>query len=132
MFCQKYFFFFKQINRCKLFFFTVTKVHNPSGPLLNCDQDSAVKKGFDFSCSAGQKSDIQERISNLEKCLNINSNKSNIEIYEKLKSIEDHVLQIESMLLKNSNNISLSNIFQNIQQMEVINHNCNDSSKVNF
>lgn len=111
-------------------------MHNPSGPLLNCDQDSSIEKNFglsSISCSVGEKSDVHERISNLEKCLNIKSNEPNIDIYEKLKSIEDHVLQLENILLKNSKNKSLSNIFHNIQEMEVNYFNTNDTNtQVNF
>lgn len=113
-------------------------MHNSSGPLLNCDQNPNIEKSFNsscISCSVVEKSDVCERISNLEKCLNIKSYKTNFDIYEKLKSIEDHVLQLENILSKNNKNSSLSSIFQNTQEMEVKNHNFNTndiSIQVNF
>jgi len=75
--------------------------------------------------SIGLKPDVHERISNLEKVLNIKSddNKSNIDIYNKLKSIEDHVLKLESILLNINENYSLSNIFSIDQNIGIVKHN---------
>jgi len=74
--------------------------------------------------SIGLKPDVHERISNLEKVLNIKSDgsKSNIDIYHKLKSIEDHVLKLESILLNINENYSLSNIFSIDQDIGIIKH----------
>lgn len=75
--------------------------------------------------SIGLKPDVHERISNLEKVLNIKSDnsKSNIDIYNKLKSIEDHVLKLESILLNINGNFSLSNIFSIDQDIGIIKNN---------
>lgn len=78
---------------------------------------------------------MQERISNLETCLNIKNNgHNNFDIYEKLKSIEDHVLKLENKLLNNGGYHSLANVFSNDQYTEITNHNLktNDSSQVNI
>lgn len=78
---------------------------------------------------------MQERISNLETCLNIKSNgDNNFDIYEKLKSIEDHVLKLENQLLNNGKYHSLANGLSNDQYTEITIHNLktNDSSQVNL
>lgn len=46
--------------------------------------------------SSGLKSDVRERISNLEKCLNIESDdEDNFDVYVKLKMLEDRLLKVE-------------------------------------
>jgi predicted acetyltransferase len=100
-------------------------VVNHSGPQCNGGLDPASQNSYKLSSnenSIGQKPDVYERISNLEKCLNF-KNDNDIDIYKKLKSIEDHVLKLENMLL-NTGKFSLSSICSNDNQpMEIVNHN---------
>lgn len=115
-----------------------SELHNTTGPQLNCDRDSLIENNSESSSnsiSVGQKSDVRERISNLEKCLNIKSNQNNIDIYAKLKSIEDCVLQLQNKLSNNIDNYSSSNNFPSIQQKQIVIHNINTndvSMQVNF
>jgi len=77
--------------------------------------------------SVGLKLDVYERISNLETCLNIQNNNDDMTIYEKLKSIEDHVLQLQNMVINNGGNSS--NIYSNDQHGIVnLNLKSNDNS----
>ncbi|KAE9525051.1 hypothetical protein AGLY_014465 [Aphis glycines] len=105
-----------------------TIVQNNVGPLNNGGLDLTSSNSYNLSnnrSSIGLKPDVQERISNLEKVLNIKSDdsKSNIDIYNKLKSIEDHVLKLESILLNINENYSLSNIFSIDKDLGIIKHN---------
>ncbi|XP_028044419.1 uncharacterized protein LOC113556178 isoform X2 [Rhopalosiphum maidis] len=104
-----------------------TKVQNNLGPLNNGGLDPASLNSYNLSnntSSVGLKPDLHERISNIETVLNIKSdNKSNIDIYEKLKSIEDHVLKLENILLNINENYSLSNIISIDQDTGIIKHN---------
>lgn len=100
---------------------------------MNSVSDKRYKLSNNTS-SVGIKPDIQERISNLETCLNIkNNDHNNYNIYEKLKSIEDHVLKLENKLLNNGY-YSLSHAFSNDGNAEIINHNLktNYCSQVNL
>lgn len=73
---------------------------------------------------------MHERISNLEQCLNIpNNNHNKIDIYERLKSIENHVLKLESILSNFNEHYSLSNLFSNDLPTGLINYH--DSTQVN-
>lgn len=84
-----------------------------------CDGlDPASKNSYNLSINTssldGLKPDVLERISNLESCLNLKTDDhNNIDIYKKLKSIEDHVLKLESIILNNGGKVSLSNILSN-------------------
>lgn len=100
-----------------------TKVHNNSKP-CNIQIDSGGKNKCTLSNNINSvKPDLNERISNLEKCLNIKNDKSdNMNIYEKLKSIENRVLNLQMKLFNNEENHSL-NIYTDDQYMEVINQN---------
>lgn len=105
-----------------------TIVQNNVGPLNKSGLDLVSSNSNNLSnnrSSIGLKPDVHERISNLEKVLNIKSDdsKSNIDIYNKLKSIEDHVLKLESILLNINENYSLSNIFSINQDIGIIKHN---------
>jgi len=72
----------------------------------------------------GLKPDVHERISNIEAVLNIKSDgQSNIDIYDKLKSLEDHVLKLENILLSINENYSLSNTFSIDKDTGIIRHN---------
>lgn len=103
------------------------KVHNNLGPLNNGGLDPASLNSYNFTNnlnSIGLKPDLHERISNIETVLNIKSDDlSNINIYDKLKSIEDHVLKLENILLNINKNYSLSNIFSIDQGTEIIKQN---------
>lgn len=102
-----------------------SKVVNLSGPLCN-GFASQIGNTLSNNENSYCKSDVLERISNLEKCLNIvNNNHDYVDIYKKLKSIEDHVLKLENMLLIDSNGkYSLSNICLNDDQpTEIIKRN---------
>lgn len=99
-------------------------MHNDSGPLCNGGFDPASLNSYNLSASmnyVGSNSDVHERISNLETCLNIKSNGHTI--YDKLKSIEDHVLKLENILLNINENYSLSNTFSTDQDTGIIRHN---------
>jgi len=102
-------------------------VQNNLGPLNNGGLDPASLNSYNLSnntSSVGLKPDLHERISNIETVLNIKSDsKSNIDIYEKLKSIEDHVLKLENILLNINENYSISNIFSIDQDTGIIKHN---------
>lgn len=91
--------------------------------MCNGGFDPASENSYKLSIGTsfnGPNSDIHERITNLETCLNIKSEDQSIDIYEKLKSIEDRVLKLENMLLNKNENYSLSNY----QETELI--NCNN------
>lgn len=108
--------------------FLETIVQNNAAPLNNGSLELASSNSYNLSNNRNSirlKPDVHERISNLEKVLNIKSddNKSNIDIYNKLKSIEDHVLKLESILLNINENYSLSNIFSIDQDIGIIKHN---------
>ncbi|VVC42698.1 Hypothetical protein CINCED_3A020614 [Cinara cedri] len=91
-----------------------TKVHNAIGPLCN-GIDPASENSYSLSnhtSFTGPRTDLCERISNLESCLNIKSENSNnykttADIYAKLKSIEDKVLTLQNMLLEKNANEAL-------------------------
>lgn len=109
------------------------KAHTTSGPQCNGGLDPASE----YSCNLSNnttlfesKSDVRERISNLEQCLNISNNSHNkIDVYERLKSIENHVLKLENMLSNINEHYSLSNLFSNNLPTDLINYN--DSTQVN-
>lgn len=108
-------------------------MNNITGPQCNGDFNLPSEKIYtpNNTSSVGIKPDVQERISNLETCLNIKSNgDNNFDVYEKLKSIEDHVLKLENQLLNNDKYHSLAND----QYTEITNHNLktNNSSQVNL
>ncbi|XP_025207442.1 MAP3K12-binding inhibitory protein 1-like isoform X2 [Melanaphis sacchari] len=104
-----------------------TKVQNNLGPLNNGGLDLASLNSYNLSnnkSSVGLKPDVHERISNIETVLNIKSDcKSTIDIYDRLKSLEDHVLKLENILLNINENYSLSNVFSIDQDTGVIKHN---------
>lgn len=98
-----------------------TRVHNDSGP-CNIEIDSASGNNCTLSSNTNSvKQDVHERISNLEKCLNIKCD-NNMTIYKKLKSIENHVLDLQTKLFNNDAN-HLPNICTNDQYVEIINRN---------
>jgi len=102
-------------------------VNNNLGPLNNGGLDPASFNSYNLSnnsYSVGLKPDVQERISNIETVLNIKSDgPSNIDIYDKLKSLEDHVLKLENILLNINENYSLSNTFSIDKDTGTIQHN---------
>ncbi|XP_060856152.1 MAP3K12-binding inhibitory protein 1-like isoform X1 [Metopolophium dirhodum] len=104
-----------------------TKVNNNLGPLNNGGLDPASLNSYNLSSnsnSIGLNPDVQERISNIETVLNIKSDgRSNIDIYDKLKSLEDHVLKLENILLNINENYSLSNTFSIDKDTGTIRHN---------
>jgi len=105
-------------------------VYNNLGPLNNGGFDPASINSYNLSNNninpVGLKPDMHERISNIETVLNIKSDgRSNIDIYEKLKSLEDHVLKLENILLNINENYSLSNTFSIDQDTGIIKHNLN-------
>jgi len=103
-----------------------TKVCNITGPLCNGGYDPASKNSYKLSINSkydGPRPDVLERISNLEQCLNLpNDDHNQMNVYEKLKSIEDHVLKLESMLLKSNRNLSLSDLSSSDLQTGLANH----------
>lgn len=100
-------------------------VHNQTGPLCNGGLDPASQSSYKLSSDAeyvGPKFGVYERVTNLEKCLNVKSDDTkNFNIYEKLKFIEDHVLKLENILLNSSGNYSLSNIISYDEHLEILN-----------
>jgi len=102
-------------------------VNNNLGPLNNGGLDPASLNSYNLSNninSVGLKPDVHERISNIETVLNIKSDgRSNIDIYDKLKSLEDHVLKLENILLNINENYSLSNTFSIDKDTGTIQHN---------
>jgi len=102
-------------------------VHNNLGPLNNGGLDPASLNSYNLSNntnSFGLKPDVHERISNIETVLNIKSDgRSSIDIYDKLKSLEDHVLKLENILLNINENYSLSNTFSIDEDTGIIQHN---------
>lgn len=115
------------------FNFAEVKVHNTSGPQCNGGIDAASE----YSCNLSNnttlfesKPDVHERISNLEQCLNISNNSHNkIDIYEKLKFIENHVLKLENMLSNINEHYSLSDLLSNNLPTDLINYY--DDTQVN-
>lgn len=108
-------------------------MYNNLGPLNNGGLDPASINSYNLSNnninSVGLKPDVHERISNIETVLNIKSDdRSNIDIYEKLKSLEDHVLKLENILLNINENYSLSNTFYIDQDTGIIKHNLNPNN----
>lgn len=89
-------------------------MHNSTGPLIDgIDPASvnsyAISTGLDFT---GPRSDIRERISNIERCINIKSEddddscyKTNADIYKKLKSIEDKIIEFQNMVLEKNKQV---------------------------
>lgn len=87
------------------------KAHNSTGPLVNGGFDPSSENSYKLSSSLselGANSDVHERISNLERCLNMKSENKDFDIYEKLKEIEDNVLKLQSQLLNIGQNCSAS------------------------
>lgn len=73
---------------------------------------------------------MHERISNLEQCLNISNNSHNkFDVYERLKSIENHVLKLENIVSNINENYSLANLFPNNLPTDLINYH--DDTEVN-
>lgn len=105
--------------------FTEIKVQNISGPQINGGLDPASTNSYKLSNNTNTiepYQDVHERISNLEKCLNIPKNSyDKTDIYNKLKSIEDHVLRLENMLLNINENYSLSNLCLTDPQTSLLN-----------
>lgn len=83
-------------------------MNNITGPLCNGGIDPARKINYNLVNKTnfnGPRSDICERISNIESSLNIkNENtdnyKTNADIYKKLKLLEDRVITFQNMLLE--------------------------------
>lgn len=104
-------------------------MYNDVGPLNNGGLDPASLNSYNLSNntnSVGIKPDVYERISNIETVLNIKSDGgSNIDIYDKLKSLEDHVLKLENILLNINEDYSLSNTFSLDKDTGIIRHNLN-------
>lgn len=91
-----------------------------SGPLNNGGLDLASKNSYKFNGNPNEiKSDLHERISNIETCLNMEVDDQNYNIYEKIKSIEDRLLQLENEMTSNNKKI----LFSNIQHTETTNYN---------
>lgn len=104
-----------------------TKAHNITGPLCNGGFDPASENSYKLSINSkydGPRPDVLERISNLEQCLKLpNVDHNQMNVYEKLKFIEDHVLKLESILLKSNGNCSLSDLCSSDLQTGLTNHN---------
>lgn len=110
--------------------YTETSANNISGPLCNGGFDPASENSYKLKISNnfyGDKSDIYERLSNVETCLNMEVDDHNINIYEKIKSIEDRLLQLEN---ERSNDKKV--LSSNIQHTEMINYNDNHCIQVNL
>ncbi|XP_050442361.1 MAP3K12-binding inhibitory protein 1-like [Adelges cooleyi] len=105
----------------------LTKVHNDSGPQCNGGFDPASKTSYEISkqFNMGLKSDIRERISNLESCMKIKP--VEMDIYKKLKILEDRVLELESMLSKGKDLSSIMPIDTKTKEEVMTTNDCSIS-----
>ncbi|XP_050525515.1 uncharacterized protein LOC126896617 [Daktulosphaira vitifoliae] len=109
----------------------LSRVYNESGPQCNGGLDPASNTGYEISkqLELNSKSDIYERITNLESCMNIKPLDKNF--YERLKIIEERVLLLESILGNKKGLLDIKVFDEQAEPLDQLLNDKNDESIYN-